>query len=293
MSANKVLSNSRSPVNYENQSPFRLQRSSVRFRTGPRCYNCGSSHLLKQCPYSTRQRFSEATVRRSPDTNTTNGAKGSQAISNVVSNVTPVDDDTNISRLTVDPHLDSNNGEINNVIDSVIAQMHGITSSFSTGNIQLGPVLTAEVSVEGEIIEALLDTGSPVTIIQLEALLEILAKQRHPDQTISEWSGTTIESRLEPTSLILKNYSGDNLKIVRQIRISMSRPGYSTSAVVQVQSGAPAKLLVGTDLLSRLGYFFVQASEDYHDLDMLTTESENTLGDQSIQQRDGSNKEGM
>ena len=35
VSANKVLSNSRSPVNYENQSPFRLQRSSVRFRTGP------------------------------------------------------------------------------------------------------------------------------------------------------------------------------------------------------------------------------------------------------------------
>ena len=34
----------------------------------------------------------------------------------------------------------------------------------STGNIQLCPVLIAEVSVEGEIIEALLDTGSPVTI---------------------------------------------------------------------------------------------------------------------------------
>ena len=211
-------------------------------------------------------------------------------ISNVVSNVTPVDNDTNISKLTVDPHLNSNNGEVNNVLDSVIARMHGVMSSFSTGNIQLGPVLTAEVSVEGEIIEALLDTGSPVTIIQLEALLEILAKQRHPDQTISEWR-TTTESCLEPTSLILKNYSGDNLKIVRQKRILMSRPGYSTSAMVQVQSSALAKLLVGTDLLSRLGYFFVQASEDDHDLDMLATESEDTLGGQSIQQRDGSNKE--
>ena len=69
------------------------------------------------------------------DHNITNGAKGSQAISNVVSNVTAVDDDTNISKLMVDPHLNSNNGEINNVIDSVIVQMHGITSSFSTGNI--------------------------------------------------------------------------------------------------------------------------------------------------------------
>ena len=143
VSENKVLSNSRSPVNYEHQSPFRSQRSSARFRTGPRCYNCGSSsHLLKQCPYSTKQRFSEATVCRSPDTSTTNGAKGSQAISNVVSNMTPVDDDTNISKLTVDPHLNSNNGEVNNVLDSVNAQIHGITSSSSTGNIQLGLVLS-------------------------------------------------------------------------------------------------------------------------------------------------------
>ena len=132
--------------------------------------------------------------------------------------------------------------------------MHGITSSSSTDNVQLAPVSTAEVAVEWEIIEALLDTGSPVTIIQLEALLEILAKQCHPDQTISEWR-TVTESHLEPTPLILKNYSGDNLKIVQQIRVVMSQPGYSTSAVVQVQSGAPAKLLVGMDLLSQLRYF--------------------------------------
>ena len=182
--------------------------------------------------------------------------KKSRPASNVVSNVTPIDDDTNISKLTVNTHLNSNNVEVNDALDSVIAQMHGITSSSSTDNVQLGPVLTAEIAVEGEIIEALLDTGSPVTIIQLEALLEILARQRCPDQAISEWR-TVTESRLEPTSLILKNYSGDhdNLKIVRQIRVIMSRPGYSISAVIQVQSGAPAKLLVGTDLLSQLRYF--------------------------------------
>ena len=139
--------------------------------------------------------------------------------------MTPIDDDTNISKLTVNPHLNSNNVEVNNALDSVITQMHAITSSSSTDNIQLGPVVTAEIGVEGKIIEALLDTGSPVTIIQLEALLEILAKQHRPDQTVSEWR-TVTESRLEPTSLILKNYSGDNLKILRQIRVIMSHPGY-------------------------------------------------------------------
>jgi len=37
----------------------------------------------------------------------------------------------------------------------------------------------------------------------------------------------------------------------------------------QVQRGAPAKLLIGTDLLSKLGYLFVQASQTGKDSDML------------------------
>ena len=53
----------------------------------------------------------------------------------------------------------------------------------------------------------------------------------------------------------------------------MSRPGYSTSAVVQVQMGAPAKLLIGTDLLSQLGYLFIQTSIEGDDHDMLTATS--------------------
>ena len=43
--------------------------------------------------------------------------------------------------------------------------MHGITSKPCAGSARLGSVLTALVPVEGEFVEALLDTGSPVTII--------------------------------------------------------------------------------------------------------------------------------
>ena len=49
----------------------------------------------------------------------------------------------------------------------------------------------------------------------------------------------------------------------------MGRSGYSTKAIIQVQKGAPAKLLVGTDFLSKLGYIFVQASEEGDDYDIL------------------------
>ena len=57
--------------------------------------------------------------------------------------------------------------------------------------------------------------------------------------------------------MVLQNYSGDKLRVVRQIKVTLSRSGHSARAIIQVQKGAPAKLLVGTDLLSKLGYYFV------------------------------------
>ena len=79
-----------------------------------------------------------------------------------------MDNVTNVNKLpavSCDSHSGSNNVEVNKALDSVIVQMHGITSSPSTGNIQLGPVLPATMAVERKMIEALSDTGSPVTII--------------------------------------------------------------------------------------------------------------------------------
>ena len=67
--------------------------------------------------------------------------------------------------------------DISSELDEIIATMHGITSDNVTGRVKLGPTLTAMIEVEGEVIEALLDTGSPATIIRLETLLQILAKK--------------------------------------------------------------------------------------------------------------------
>ena len=41
---------------------------------------------------------------------------------------------------------------------------------------------------------------------------------------------------------------------MKQMEVTLSRAGYSISAVVQIQSGAPADLLLGTDLLPHLGF---------------------------------------
>ena len=62
--------------------------------------------------------------------------------------------------------------------------------------------------------------------------------------------------------MVLRNYGGDKLRVLRQVMVTVGRSGYSTKAILQVQKGAPAKLLVSTGLLSKLGYIFVQASEE-------------------------------
>ena len=55
--------------------------------------------------------------------------------------------------------------------------------------------------------------------------------------------------------MVLKNYSGDQLRVVRQMRVHLAHSGFTMEAVIQVQKGAPASLLVGTDVLPQLSYF--------------------------------------
>ena len=288
--AQKAAFGSSRSLDTPSQTHFRPSRFNARVRMGPRCYTCGYlSHLVKQCPYYTKQKYSETPGNRTGNATTVKETTTMNE-TRVAPNVTPVEELSDVSQAGIL----TGKTDINDVLDLVTVQMYGITSKPCAGSVRLGPVSTALVAVEGEFVEALLDTGSPVTIIQLESLLQILAKQRHPGQTPAEWR-TAVESHLKPTSVILQNYSGDKLRVVRQIRVNMSRPGYSTSAVIQVQKGAPAKLLIGTDLLSQLGYLFIQ-STDEDDCDMLTADSDDGLARSiTTEQNDGvgSNSQGI
>ena len=108
---------------------------------------------------------------------------------------------------------ESNDADIGENINKVIVTMHGVTSTDVLGDVKLGLVLTSTVKVEGEPVEALLDTGSPVTIISLEWLLQVLARQQRKGQNPDEWKAE-VENCLAPTAMVLQNYSGDKLRIV-------------------------------------------------------------------------------
>lgn len=74
---------------------------------------------------------------------------------------------------------------------------------------------------------------------------------------------------MEPTPVALRSYGGGKLPIVRQVKVALARPGHQVNASVQVQREAPAKLLVGTDLLPQLGFLYVRTELEREDVDLL------------------------
>ena len=90
-------------------------------------------------------------------------------------------------------------------------------------------------------------------------------------QNLNEWKAE-VEDQLEPTAMVLQNYSGDKLRVVRHIKVQLACSGFIIEAVIQVQNVAPAKLLIGKDILSQLGYFFIQNTMDSKDVNLLGSE---------------------
>ena len=84
--------------------------------------------------------------------------------------------------------------------------------------------------------------------------------------------------RLSPPSLNLQSYGGGELDLVSEIRCRVSRGSYSTEAVLQVQKGAPVKVLLGTDLQPHLGFMFIQLNGEDCGVNLLPLENSTDRG---------------
>ena len=119
----------------------------------------------------------------------------------------------------------------------------------------------SEVQLEGCSVNALLDTGSPASIVSLKFLLEALAKLRKPKESPQQWR-TRVEERLqEPPGALLRSFGGETLDMVCQVTVSIIRGNHDITAKVQVQKGAPVNFLLGSDL-PRLGFSFLESQSD-------------------------------
>ena len=111
---------------------------------------------------------------------------------------------------------------------------------------------------EGSKTLALLDTGSPVTIVSLEFAIRSSEKN---GQQVEEWK-KEVRAHLESPMVKLRNYGGGELNIAGQMRVRahLSRGKHALEGVVQIQKGAPVDLLVGTDAQPQLGFLFLDTS---------------------------------
>ena len=156
-----------------------------------------------------------------------------------------------------------------NVLESVGATLHSLSSSHFDPSSSLGPTLTSKVILEDVSVDALLDTGSPVTIASLNFIVKALAARKPASQTKEEWKAD-VRKRIEKSTMKLHNYGGDELSLTGQMKTFISRGQWMVEAVIQVQTKASVDLLIGTDLLLVLGFVLVEQGEDGIDIDLIT-----------------------
>ena len=131
----------------------------------------------------------------------------------------------------------------------VMGTMHNIKPTGTPRDATLGPTPTSQIRLDSTLVDALLDTGSPISIVSLEFYLKAAAQNRQPGQTPLEW-GEEVRKKLKPTTLSLWSYGGNELEIVSQVTCKLERDGYHVTIILQVQKGTPVDLLLGTDALS-------------------------------------------
>lgn len=262
---------SRQTTHPGSQAPSPDPRTSLKTKTTPtigrRCYTCnGMGHIARDCPLKGRGAPAESRGRSAPKgngrgsltANTFNHSGSDTHVSMLQAGVNagpavlePVQQETGTSPVTTDE-------AITEAISQVMGTMYGVSATNDV--VTLGPTPIADVLLDNTPVKALLDTGSPSSIVSLEFFLQAAARKRGPGQTPAEW-GESIRARLQPTTVALRSYGGDELEIISQVQCRVTCGNREVEVVLQVQKAAPVDLLLGTDVLPHLGFQLVQAEQ--------------------------------
>ena len=215
------------------------------------CFQCGmEGHIRSSCPYPRPQKEGAESC-------------GRPQIKNMTSRESPGSPLTGQQKEIQELRGRLRQAELVEAINSAGAVNVVVTAESGP---RLGPTVYVPVAVNGVSTDALVDTGSPATIVSLEFTLKVLRQTRPEDQTDAQW----IESTREDPDVALKNYGGHQLDFTAQIELSPSRGDRHLTSVVLVRKGAPNNLLVGTDVQPKLGLSVVARDENGGMTDLLS-----------------------
>ena len=263
------------PIDKPMQRPFQP-------KTDRKCFNCGGTgHFARECTFRGRGAPLEARGRssfRGPLNNhrPNQSSESRQDAQQRVVSMLQAETDSQQPEQQVTPQTvahSEEDDEVTQAVSQVMATMHGIKPSRETvTQATLGPTPTSDVCLNGSLVSALLDTGSPISIVSLDFSLKVAAKDRTPEQSPADW-GKATRGRLQPTTVSLRSYGGGELAIVSQVQCRITREGYQVDTLLQVQKEAPVSLLLGTDVLPQLGFALIQTSKD-QSVDLLGNSSD-------------------
>ena len=83
-------------------------------------------------------------------------------------------------------HKELQAAELQEALTDKMTTMHVLTTEGRAEGPKLGPAVLANVLLEGDPVKALVDTGSPITIVSISCLLDILERKHAVGQSAQD-----------------------------------------------------------------------------------------------------------
>ena len=170
--------------------PGKLERPGAR-SSNNRCFVCqGVGHLARNCPFRGRSAPMEARGMSQVSTRSGPNRPPSATTANLQEDSivgTQQNTPNKVERLRQELQA----AELEESLQNASVTTHGLSQGPSPdgsdkGGVQFGPTVTAEILIEEHPVQALLDTGSPISMVSVEFLLRVLLTATGTDRTKEE-----------------------------------------------------------------------------------------------------------
>ena len=190
------------------------------------CYNCGMvGHLKKSCPYP---RYNKSGQEAPGKRNAPN-----QKNTSVAQLIVPSESGQNSGKQKVEELRRAlREAELTVTLEECTVIVNGVVPT-EKNSTELGPTVTIPALVNGVKVDALVDTGSLVTILSLKFAMVVLSQEQNQFKSIIEWK-VAMKERLKSPDIVLTGYSGERLNILAQLKVTISQGEYAVTVTALI-----------------------------------------------------------
>ena len=162
--------------------------------------------------------------------------------------------------------------ELQEALLSKTATINGLCLLENICNSSLGQTISTEVLLEDKPVKALVDTWSPVNIVSIDCLLEVLLNKYAADQSPEDWRNK-VTAKIQSPSLTIRSYESAKVNVICQLTVPLALGDWRCQVAILVQKGATMDLLLGMDALPLLGFRLLKRPcKDEPGIDMMKVE---------------------